>query len=181
MEKLRHFTLEVFKIDFLRQYYCWARYQLLKKRLRILPEEMGGVGEDTIKHNLSALEVRAGFGMGNRMSILLYPLAAILGRRKHDSKVLIVCPRTEDDIYWARALGIMDVRGLDLFTYSPWIDLGDIHQTTFSDGEFDVCACGRPCHGRLTEHHQPLAVLAVMVVPSSPGPPMLSSGPMLSM
>ena len=82
MERLRRFTLEVFKIDFLRQYYCWVRYQLLKKRLRILPEEMGGVGKDTIKHNLSALEVRAGFGMGNRMSILLYPLAAILGRRK---------------------------------------------------------------------------------------------------
>lgn len=142
MERLRRFTLEVFKIDFLRQYYCWVRYQLLKKRLRILPEEMGGVGKDTIKHNLSALEVRAGFGMGNRMSILLYPLAAILGRRKQNSKVLIVGPRTEDDIYWARALGIMDVRGLDLFTYSPWIDLGDIHQTTFSDGEFDAIILG---------------------------------------
>jgi SAM-dependent methyltransferase len=132
---------QVLKIDALRNYYCWARYRWLKKNMRFLPEESGGVGRYTVEHNLRALDQRAGFGMGGRMALLLYPLAAAL-RGREDAKVLIVGPRTEDDLYWARALGMNNVRGLDLFSYSPWIDIGDIHRTAYADGEFDAVILG---------------------------------------
>lgn len=139
--RFRRLTRQVLKIDALRNYYCWARYRWLKKKMRFLPEESGGVGRYTIEHNLRALDERAGFGMGGRMSLLLYPLAAAL-RGRDDAKVLIVGPRTEDDLYWARALGLNNVRGLDLFSYSPWIDIGDIHRTAYADGEFDAVILG---------------------------------------
>ena len=100
-----------------------------------------GVGKHTDDHNMSALQFRAAFGMGNRMALLLYPLAAAL-RNVPDAKVLIVGPRTEDDLYWAKSLGITNVRGLDLFSYSPWIDVGDIHQTSYPDQEFDAVILG---------------------------------------
>ncbi len=100
-----------------------------------------GVGEHTISHNMDALVNKASFGMGNRMSLLLYPIAAFL-RNKPNACILIVGPRTEDDIYWARSLGISNVRGLDLFSYSPWVDIGDIHETSYADNEFDAVILG---------------------------------------
>lgn len=141
LNRLSRLSRQLLKIDVIRNRYCWLRYRYFKRHLRFLPEESGGVGRQTIEHNLSALDNRAAFGMGNRMELLLYPLAAVL-RGREDAKVLIVGPRTEDDIYWARALGINNVRGLDLFSYSPWIDLGDIHRTGYPDTEFDAVILG---------------------------------------
>jgi SAM-dependent methyltransferase len=134
--------LQTLQISQFRETLCWIRYSFwLKNKLRILPEGSGGIGQYTVEHNLLALNKRAGFGVGGRMSLLLYPLAALL-RRSKEPKVLIVGPRTEDDIYWAFALGIKNVRGLDLFSYSPWIDIGDIHKTDYQDQEFDAVILG---------------------------------------
>ena len=72
------------------------------------------VGSKTIEHNLAALGNRAAYGMGSRMALLLYPLAALL-RDVDQPKVLIVGPRTEDDIFWARSLGMSMPGG---WTYS---------------------------------------------------------------
>ena len=139
--RVKRLFLQVLQIHSLRNYFCWARYCVLKKKLHFLPAESGGIGSYTIEHNLLALNNRTGFSVGGRMSLLLYPLAAAL-RGCDNAKVLIVGPRTEDDIYWARALGIHDVRGLDLFSYSPLIDIGDIHQTNYQDHEFDAVILG---------------------------------------
>ena len=140
--RIRCFFLQALQISQVRETLCWMRYNFwLKNKLRILPEGSGGIGQYTVEHNLLALDKRAGFGVGGRMSLLLYPLTALL-RNSKDAKVLIVGPRTEDDIYWARALGIKNVRGLDLFSYSPWIDIGDIHRTDYQDQEFDAVILG---------------------------------------
>jgi len=132
---------ELLKIDFLRNGYCRFRYFLLKGRVRISEAYGESVGAYTIKHNMDALNEAAAFGMGNRMALLIYPIAAMLRNRK-DAKVLIVGPRTEDDIFWARSLGLRNTRGFDLFTYSVHIDIGDIHKTSFEDGYFDAVILG---------------------------------------
>ena len=132
---------EILKIDVLRNYYCWLRYCLLKGRTRVAGSQTGSVGPHTIDHNMMALKTRAGFGMDNRMSLLLYPTAAAL-RSCQDAKVLIVGPRTEDDIFWAKSLGLRNVRGLDLFSYSEMIDVGDMHQTTYPAAQFDAVILG---------------------------------------
>lgn len=141
-DPIRRLFQQLLKIDPLRNYFCWMRYRfMLRGRLRFYDAGTEGVGRYTLEHNLKALDHCNGFGTGGRMSLLLYPLAATL-RGRDDAKVLIVGPRTEDDIYWARALGLRNVRGFDLFSYSPWIDIGDIHQTSYTDGEFDAVILG---------------------------------------
>lgn len=109
--------------------------------MKTLESMTDGVGKHTIAHNMGALAGRAAFGMGNRMSILLYPLAAAL-RDAEDPRVLIVGPRTEDDLFLAKSLGIRNVRGLDLFSYSEMIDIGDMHQTSYPSASFDAVVLG---------------------------------------
>jgi SAM-dependent methyltransferase len=129
------------KVDKLRNVYCWFRYQLRKKNMRLLDTMTEGVGKHTVEHNMGALAGRAAFGMGNRMSILLYPLAAAL-RDTDNPRVLIVGPRTEDDLFLAKSLGMSNVRGLDLFSYSEMIDIGDMHATSYPSASFDAVVLG---------------------------------------
>ena len=35
-----------------------------------------------------------------------------------------------------------NVRGLDMISYSPWIDLGNMHETEYSDNTWDAVLCG---------------------------------------
>jgi SAM-dependent methyltransferase len=132
---------EILKIDIVRNYYCWMRYRFLKSKTRMAGSQTSGVGSHTIDHHLMALNSRGGFGMANRMSLLLYPTAAAL-RHRPDARVLIVGPRTEDDIFWAKSLGLRNVRGLDLFSYSDMIDVGDMHQTDYPSEHFDAVILG---------------------------------------
>ena len=132
---------ELLKLDSLRNLYCRLRYHFLKEKTKTFEQLKSSVGSDTLSHNMDALKNSAAFGMSNRMSLLLYPIAAVLRLRK-DAQVLIVGPRTEDDIFWAQALGLRNTRGLDLFSYSDMIDLGDIHGTTFANGQFDAVILG---------------------------------------
>jgi len=139
--RVRKLYYELLKIDVLRNYYCWARYRMLRKNMKTASRQSDGVGQHTIDHNLVALNTRAGFGMANRMALLLYPTAAAL-RNRSEARVLIVGPRTEDDIFWARALGLRNARGLDLFSYSDMIDVGDMHQTDYPSAHFDAVILG---------------------------------------
>ena len=128
---------ELLKIDVLRSNYCKLRWKLRRRRLKLFERNTEGVSEGTLSHNLGAFGHDAAFGMGNRMALLLYPTAALL-RGVADARVLIVGPRTEDDIFWAWSLGLRGTRGLDIFSYSPWIDLGDIHAAPYESGSFDA-------------------------------------------
>lgn len=120
----------------LRFLFAKTRFFFLKKKLIFY-----NIGKDVdykeVVVTYNATFHDAAFGCGGRMKLLLYPLVAFLFPN-YNKKLLIVGPRTEDDIIWAKALGFHSVRGLDLFSYSPWIDVGDMHATNYSDGEFDA-------------------------------------------
>ena len=138
---LHNFLLSILRIDSIRKYYSYIRYLSMRENMKILDEYSKSVGKDTISHNISALKNVAAFGMGNRMGLLLYPLAMLV-REIENPKVLIVGPRTEDDLFWAKSLGMTNVHGLDLFSYSPMIDVGDIHNTSYANNEFDAVLLG---------------------------------------
>jgi SAM-dependent methyltransferase len=121
------------------------RYALLKNRMRFHQGGSASIGEQTIKYNLSAFDVGAGFGCGQRMGLLIYPLVAYNSFYKIDKgskKVLMVGCRTEDDIYWMRAYGFSQTLGFDLFSYSDRVLVGDIHKTDFEDESFDILILG---------------------------------------
>jgi SAM-dependent methyltransferase len=121
------------------------RYMFLKKRMRFFKGGSNSIGEKTVEHNLSAFDVNAGYGCGGRMGLLIYPIISFYSFYTIDKsklKVLMVGCRTEDDIYWMRAYGFSQAIGFDLFSYSQNILIGDIHQTDFADGSFDVVVLG---------------------------------------
>lgn len=94
--------------------------------------------EVTVPHNLRQLRQ-----CNTRIDLLAKPLSVIeLGHA--DSRVLIIGPRNEHDLFTFIANGFRrrNVRGLDLISYSPWIDLGDMHATPYADDSWDVVVCG---------------------------------------
>ena len=99
------------------------------------------VRQSVIEHNLSAFNHDAAFGCGNRMAIVLYPLSALI-QDKTSANILIAGPRTEDDIFLAKALGLANTKGVDLFSYSPYVELGDCHRLPYKDAEFEAVVLG---------------------------------------
>jgi hypothetical protein len=57
-----------------------------------------------------------------------------------DAKVLVIGPRNEAEILLLSLYGfrLQNITGVDLFSYSPLIRLGDMHNLQFNDGTFDV-------------------------------------------
>jgi len=123
--------------DFIRYYFVRIRYQILKRNLRVLESF-----KDTANILYNMDFNRASFGCGGRMALLLFPLRALLFPLEKKAKVLIIGPRTEDDIFWARAIGLRSARGFDLFSYSPFIDVGDANNMPEIDGAYDAVLLG---------------------------------------
>lgn len=57
--------------------------------------------------------------------------------------LLIIGPRYEPEILMAQGLGWdrSGIRGLDTFSYSPRIDLGDMHSLPYADASFSSIVC----------------------------------------
>jgi SAM-dependent methyltransferase len=74
-----------------------------------------------------------------RSNILIRPLTLVESINS-DSKILAIGPRTEGEILLLHAYGFEfeNIRGLDLFSYSPWIDAGDMHQMPYAESSFDA-------------------------------------------
>jgi hypothetical protein len=58
------------------------------------------------------------------------------------SKILIIGPRTEGDIFKLKAYGYSNIEAIDLISYSSSIHLMDCHNMTFLDNTFDAIICG---------------------------------------
>lgn len=126
----------------------WRYYVRWRKQLRTL--ESGSAAENTVAHNIK--------GMGDlsvrRSLVLIRPLVTALTiappdssierARLGDLRVLSIGPRTEGELLNLFAHGFSPgcVRGLDLISYSPWVDLGDMHAMPYPDNSWDAVVCG---------------------------------------
>ena len=115
--------------------------------MKFSPRQSAKIGETTIAHNLSAFHQVKGpeFQSGGRMGLLIYPIVSYFKFFSSDPsavKILIVGCRSEDDVYWMRSYGFPLTYGFDLFSYSPHVIAGDIHQTDFQDAVYDVVMIG---------------------------------------
>ncbi len=139
---LKQFFYQLLRVDVLRQLiailrYCF--YALLLRRLKTLEPKTGDVGVNTVYMNLQGLRNFAWMGV-NRSSLLAYPLAAI--RASKGAPVLSIGPRSEGELLNLMGLGFRNVHGLDLMSYSPWIDLGDMHEMPYKDDQFGAVMAG---------------------------------------
>jgi SAM-dependent methyltransferase len=108
----------------------------IKRRLRVLNSD--STVSANASHNLRSL-----FRANHRMQLLLYPLATIETLHRK-ANILVIGPRNENDLHRLSGLGFeaRGVIGLDLLSYSPRIQLGDMHAIPFPDGCFDAVVCG---------------------------------------
>jgi len=122
----------------LRLKFCKLRYHLLKHKLHLHPEYKDSF---ILRYNSSFLSSDTAYGCNERMGMLLFPGAAFLWP-DYNRQVLIIGPRTEDDIFFARALGMKNAIGLDIFSYSPFILVADAHDTGLPDNSYDLIVAG---------------------------------------
>lgn len=112
-------------------------YVRLLRKLRTIDSE--DAFEVTVAHNLKGLKIFR----TKRILRLLNPLSIIETLDK-DSKILVIGPRNENDLFLLWGLGFKreNVIGLDLITYSPYIQLGDMHNMDFDTDSFDAVVVG---------------------------------------
>jgi len=133
---------ELFLIDHARYRIGHRRYLQAKDQLKFT-DDHDSLWVDALEHNVKGLE---SFGAVSRTNRLIRPLYAIdrvfFGASK--MKALCVGPRTEMELFSLVGQGFRpeNVKGLDLFSYSPWIDVGNMHSMPYLDNSFDVVIAG---------------------------------------
>lgn len=73
---------------------------------------------------------------------LIRPLSVIDGIDRASVRVLSVGCRFETELLYLLGYGFRKVRGLDLISYSPWVDVGNMHAMPYSNDAWDVVILG---------------------------------------
>ncbi|WP_186002381.1 class I SAM-dependent methyltransferase [Mycobacterium sp. KBS0706] len=136
---------ELLRVRLFRFMVCAVRYVWFVFILRRLRTTAGtdGVARTTVAHNLRGmLDLHV-----ERSLRLIWPLAAqAAGDRVdlRDQQVLSIGPRTEGELFNLVAHGfrLRNITGLDLITYSPRIQLGDMHAMPYAAASFDIILAG---------------------------------------
>lgn len=79
----------------------------------------------------------------NRPLKFIRPLSVIEAVKK-DGKTLSIGCRFETELLYLVGYGFRPsgIRGLDMISYSPWIDLGNMHKMSYADSTFDTVTMG---------------------------------------
>ncbi len=99
--------------------------------------------ENAIEHNLNGLKGKSTLVRPMLLTTILRSIGYV-GLRMKDMKVLTIGPRTESEIFLLIAAGFdpVNIKGMDLMSYSPLIDVGDMHDMSYEDDSFDVIIMG---------------------------------------
>lgn len=109
----------------------------LRGALRSSDDELGVAERE---HNRRAMDVAR---PSDRILGLILPLS-VIDRLTPDSRILVVGCRYETDLLYLAAYGFdpKNIRGLDLFSYSPWVDIGNMHAMPYPDDSWDAIVLG---------------------------------------
>jgi hypothetical protein len=136
---------QVLQIDLVRMLICLPRYvvfYLVLRRRKFSEIISDANSQNTIEHNMRGV----GELSAPRSHILIRPVCSVgwVARHSLDLKVLSIGPRVEGEIYNIIGHGFRkkNITAVDLFSYSPLIGVGDMHNMQFEDSSFDIVICG---------------------------------------
>lgn len=120
----------VFRIRFI-----W--FSKILRRLDCYQDEGAVIGQDYSKERV--IKGRP----SDRILRLIHPLSAI-DKMTVESTVLAIGCRFETDLLYLAAYGFdpNKVRGLDMISYSPWVDSGNMHEMEYPDDSWDCILLG---------------------------------------
>ncbi|WP_425407225.1 class I SAM-dependent methyltransferase [Hwanghaeella sp.] len=142
---LQRYPDEFLQIPFIRSALATMKIDALDKNALTLGqvENPAALVENAISHNIDGMIGKVSLF---RPSILVMPLRSLdrVAETMKVSRVLSVGPRTEAEIYTLIACGFepSNIRGLDLFSYSDFVDAGDMHAMPYDDDSFDIVILG---------------------------------------
>ncbi len=136
--------LELFKIPNVCAMLSARRIQSLKR------DNINGYEGDTSRLRNHIIEYNKDGIMGmwalNRPSLLIWPLVSIdyLRMQMPSIQVLSIGPRAEAELFMLVSIGfnIRNIKALDLVSYSPSVDVGDMHDMPYEENSFDVIILG---------------------------------------
>lgn len=98
---------------------------------------------NTIDYNKEALIESVEF---DRPSILINPILSIerIYKNAHALRVLSIGPRSEIEIFslFSKGFKLENIKAIDLISYSPYVEIGDMHHMPYKDNSFDVILLG---------------------------------------
>jgi SAM-dependent methyltransferase len=118
----------------------WVRYFWLVRICRSLRafQDLKLVTANGFEHNEKAILQGQ---PSDRILKLILPLS-VLDILDENSRILAIGVRYETDLLYLSAYGFSNTRGLDLFSYSPWVDLGNMHNLPYANDSFDATIMG---------------------------------------
>jgi SAM-dependent methyltransferase len=119
----------------------WMRFQWLVRIRRTALRSYGEIDRGTAGVQYSR-NYFARYSPDARIFWNMFLLTAIPDVRK--DSLLVIGPRYETELLIARSLGFRPsgLRGLDTHSYSPLIDVGDMHAMPYGDRSFSNIICG---------------------------------------
>lgn len=139
---LKEFFYQLLRVDLIRAVIAGIRYfwlVVILRRMRTMSPETGDIGVNTVKHNKGRMTSFSELAV-TRSNLLVYPLSAI--RMDKAAPVLCIGPRTEGELLNLLGMRFRNIRGLDLISYSPWVDLGDMHAMPYADNSYATLIMG---------------------------------------
>ena len=135
---------ECFRIPKVRDLLVLDRFKnIYHSELKSISSE--SVTDQTILHN-SSLERMFYSEMSTRPDLISKPLSCMntVTMNAHKMRVLSVGCRTEAEIFSLVDAGfeVENITGIDLFSYTPLIELGDVCELAYPSETFDVVICG---------------------------------------
>jgi len=132
--------MNIFVIPFVRERVCRVRFSVLKRVYGI----KRGTDEGVLHLSYSESHFKSYLSFKGRVNYLVNIVDALLPKQKADLSILSIGPRFESELFGYRGLGLKwrNIKGLDTFSYSPKIKVGNMHSAPFMASSFDIIVCG---------------------------------------
>ncbi|WP_454021034.1 class I SAM-dependent methyltransferase [Azospirillum sp. Marseille-Q6669] len=130
----------------------WVRQYLARNRLNLYLDRAEDVAStpptekvaaNTVTYNIQAVKASVEV---DRPIHLIYPIVAIerVMHQVGSLKILSIGPRTEIELFALMGLGFKpeNITAVDLISYSPLVEFGDMHNLPYEDEQFDVILLG---------------------------------------